>query len=91
MHSDLINSIEPCVLTIADDCYTRKLISRDTYDEIIERQDWTKKDKARGLLKNINSVISVISHALQDFVSVLLDSGDCDTVAQRMQQRLHEL
>ncbi len=90
MHSDVINSIEPCVLTIAKVCYGRKLISLDMYDDIIQRQDWTKKDKARELLKNINSVISVTSHALKDFVSVLLISGDCDTVALRMQQKLHE-
>ncbi len=86
LYPELICSVKPCVLTVADDCVGRGLISQDAYELIVERTDWIKKDKARCLLDNIRTTITFRPLALENFASVLLEVEDCKVVAKKLQQ-----
>ncbi len=87
MYSDLICSVEPSVMTVADRCYSQKLISSDMYDQLIQCPNWTDTNKTRNLLNNISKVISRPS-ALKDFVTILSQVDDCRQIADKIQQKL---
>ncbi len=86
LYPELICSVKPSVLTIADDCVGRGLISQDAYDQIVKRTDWIDTDQARCLLDNIRTTITFRPLALEDFASVLLKVEDCKIVARKLRQ-----
>ena len=88
VYPDLVLSVKPCVLTVADHCVSRRLISEDVYDQIIKRGDWIDTDKARCLLSNVRTLLSATPQALEEFVSVLFEIEDCKSVAEKIQQQL---
>ena len=88
MYSDLMYSVKPCVETVADRCYSRKLIVEDIYEQIIKRRDWIDTDQTRCLLESIRSLLSVTPQALEDLVTVLLEVENCKFVAEKIQQKL---
>ncbi len=75
-------------MTVADYCYSNELISQDTYDQLRERKDLTDKDRARTLLDNVREVFSSRPSALKEFVTVLFQTGECNYVADKIQQQL---
>ncbi len=86
LYSELICTVKPCVLTVADDCVGRGLISQDAYELIVKRTDWIDTDQARCLLDNIRTTITFRPLALEDFASVLLEVEDCRVVARKLRQ-----
>ena len=87
VYPDLIHSVKPCVLAVADHCLSDGLISHNIYEKIYKRDDWIDTDKARVLLDNIRTVLSVTPLALNKFVSVLFKVGDCKFVAEKIQSK----
>ncbi len=85
---DLVLSVKPCVMTVADHCYSIGLISQYTYDQLCERTDLIDVDKARILLDNVHRVLSSRPSALKEFVNVLFQTGECNYVADKIQQQL---
>ncbi len=88
VYPDLVHSVTPCVMTVADYCYSNEVISRNTYDQLRQRKDLTDEDRARTLLDNVRRVISSRHSALKEFVTVLFQTGECNYVADKMQQEL---
>ncbi len=88
VYPDLVHSVTPCVMTVADYCCSNELVSQDTYDELRERKDLTDKDRARTLLDNVREVFSSRPSALKEFVTVLFRTGECNYVADKIQQQL---
>ena len=88
VYPDLVHSVTPCVMTVADYCYSNELISRYTYDQLRERKDLTDEDRARTLLDNVRRVFSSRPSALKEFVTVLFQTGECNYVADKIQQQL---
>ncbi len=88
MYPDLVHSVTPCVMTVADHCYSIGLISQCTYDQLRERKDLIGKDRARTLLDNIRTVFSSRPSVLKEFVTVLSQTGECNDVADKIQQQL---
>ena len=87
VYPDLVLSVKPCVMTVADHCYSIGLITEDTYDQLVQR-DLTDKHKARILLGNVRTVLSSRPSALKEFVNVLFQTGECRHVADKIQQLL---
>ncbi len=87
VYSNLVRSVEPSVMTVADDCYSEHLISPDMYDQLIQCPNWTNAMKTRNLLNNISKVLSRPS-ALKDFVTILSQVDDCRQIADEIQQQL---
>ncbi len=50
VYSYLVHSVKPCVMTVADHCYSIGLISQYNYDKLRERKDLLDEDRARTLL-----------------------------------------
>ena len=46
VYADLVVAVEPSINTVADQCHSMRLISKDMYDTIIQR-DLRRKDMAR--------------------------------------------
>ncbi len=88
MYPDLVHSVTPCVMTVADHCYSIGLISPDTYEQLLQRETWINVEKTRNLLNNIRTVLSSRPTALKEFVTVLSQVDYCRQVADKIQQQL---
>ncbi len=88
VYPDLVLSVKPCVMTVADHCYSIGLITEDNHDQLVQRVDLTDKHKARILLGNVRTVLSSRPSALKEFVNVLFQTGECKHVADKIQQLL---
>ncbi len=88
VYPDLIHSVMPCVMTVADHCYSEELISPDMYDQLLQRQNWIDVEKTRNLLSSIRTVLSSRPTALKEFVTVLSQVDYCRQVADKIQQQL---
>ncbi len=88
VYPDLVHSVKPCVMTVADHCYSKGLISQYTHDQLRERRDLIDEDRARTLLENFRRVFSSRPSALKEFVTVLYQTGECNDVADKIQQQL---
>ncbi len=88
VYPDLVHSVKPCVMTVADHCYSIGLISQCTYDQLRERKDLIDEDRARTLLDNIRRVFSSRPSALKEFVTVLFQTGECNHLADKIQRQL---
>ncbi len=88
VYPDLVHSVKPCVMTVADHCYSVGLISQYTYDQFRERKDLIDEDRARTLLDNIRRVFSSRPSALKEFVTVLFQTGECNHLADKIQRQL---
>ncbi len=87
-YPDLICAVKLCVLNLADQCLSKGLISECVYEQITKRTDWVDTDKARCLLDNIRTLISVTPQVLDIFLSVLFQEEDCKLVAKKLQLHL---
>ncbi len=88
VYLDLVLSVTPCVMTVADHCYSKGLISPDMYDQLLQRQNWIDVEKTRNLLSSVRSVLSSRPSALKEFVTILSEVDYCKQVADKIQQRL---
>ncbi len=88
LYPDLVHSVKHCVLTVAVHCYSIGLITKYTYEQIIQRVGLTDQHKAIILLDNVHTVLSSKPSALKEFNTVLFQTGDCKPVANKIQQLL---
>ncbi len=88
VYPDLVHSVKHCVMTVADHCYSIGLVSQNTYDQVREHKYLIDEDRARTLLDNIRSVFSSRPSALKEFVTVLFQTGECNYLADKIQQQL---
>ncbi len=88
VYPDLVHSVTPCVMTVADRCYSKGLISPDTYEQLLQRETWINVEKTRNLLNNIRTVLPSRPTALKEFVTVLSQVDYCRQVADKIQQQL---
>ncbi len=88
VYPDLVHSVTPCVMTVADHCFSIGLISPDMYDQLLQRQDWIDVDKTRNLLSSIRTVLSTRPTALKEFVTVLSQVDYCRQMADKIKQKL---
>ncbi len=88
VYPDLVLTVTPCVMTVADHCYSIGLISQYTYDQLIQRVDWIDTDKARILLSNIRTVLLSTPGVLTEFVTILSRVVGCKLVADKLQRLL---
>ncbi len=88
VYPGLVHSVTPCVMTVADLCYSKGLISPDMYDQLLQRQNWIDVEKTRNLLSSIRTVLSTRPTALKEFVTVLSQVDYCRQVADKIQQQL---
>ncbi len=88
VYKELMCSVKPCVMDLADSCLGCGLISQDSYEKILKKENWIDSDKARCLLDNVRQTLSVTPQALNTFVSVLLEAEDCKCVAEKIRKLL---
>ncbi len=88
VHPNLVSSVTPCVMTVADICYSNGLIPPDMYDQLLQRQNWIDVEKTRYLLSSIRTVLSTRPTALKEFVTVLYQVHYCRQVAHKIQKQL---
>ncbi len=88
VYPDLVLSVKPCVMTVADHCYSKGFLSQYIYDQLIQRVDWIDTDKARILLSNIRTVLLSTPDVLTEFTTILSKVDDCKLVADKIQLQL---
>ncbi len=88
VYPDLVLSVKPCVMTVADHCYSIGLVSPDMYDQLLQHQNWIDVEKTRNLLSSIRTVLSTRPTALKEFVTVLSQVDYCRQVADQLKQQL---
>ena len=84
MFPDLIVAVKPCVHSVADHCLSVGLISKETYDTIIQRHDLIDSHKARILLSNIRDAVSQKPKSLRCFITVLNNVGGCEDMVHKL-------
>ena len=77
--------MRPSINTVADHCLSTGLISKDTYNTIIRRNDLVDSDKSRILLSDIQDVISRRAESLQDFIAVLNKIGGFEHLLHKLE------
>ena len=90
VYADLAIAVEPSVNTVADQCLIMRLISKDVYDTIIQR-DLIMADKARILLSSIRDAISRNEECLHQFTSALNKVGDFEYLVQKVENYLSKV
>ena len=81
----LVETLQFSIGSMADHCLSSKLISEETYDTITAT-DATNKEKARVLLHNVISNISLSTSRLEDFVAVLEAINDCQFLVEKLRK-----
>ena len=71
---NLISGLQDSIGSVADKCFSRNLISDETYRAITEL-NITNSDKTRKVLMNVKETISRNSGAYAEFLKVLDESG----------------
>ena len=90
VYADLVIAVEPIVNTVADHCHSMRLISKDVYDSIIQR-DLIRADKARILLSSIRDAISRNDESLHQFTSALNRAGDFEYLVEKLDKHLSKV
>ncbi len=78
----LMKQLQFSISSIADYCYSKNLISDDTYSEIVEL-NISNADKTRKLLVDVKQNISSKTKAFKDFCEVLEICEFSDLVVSR--------
>ncbi len=86
---DLVLSVTDSVMSLADTCLGLKLISQDTYGQILDLNE-TKSDKARRLLWGIGISIERNSSAFDTFI-IVLNEADCQAESKKLSSALLEM
>lgn len=86
----LVHVIQYSVGAISDECLARRLVGEDTYSSILEKED-TSANKARLLLTNISTDISLKASRFGDFADILEDIESCSELAQALRDELRDL
>ena len=81
MYPKLIISLKYCVKSV---CLNMRWISTDSYDAITMKQDLNDSDRARILLSNIRSNMSLKKETLLDFISALTKVGGLDDLVHEI-------
>ena len=86
---NLILGLQDCIGSVADKCFSKKLILDETYYAILEL-NMTNSVKTRKLLMNIRKTISRNSGAFAEFLEVLDEISGCDQLVQDLERRLED-
>ena len=90
VYADLVVAVESSVNTVADHCHSMRLISKDVYDSIIQK-DLIRADKARILLSSIRDAISRNEESLHQFTSALNKAGNFEYPVQQLEKHLSKV
>jgi len=86
--SDLVNGLEAVdVEEVADALKTQKLLARDVYDKL-SLPSMTKKQKAREIVKNVSSKMTLNSKAnFKKFLDVLRGQEDLEDLVKILEEK----
>ena len=85
----LILGLQDCIGSVADKCFSKKLILDETYYAMLEL-NMTNSDKTRKLLMNIRKNISRSSGAFAEFLEVLDEISGCEQLVHDLKRRLED-
>ena len=80
---NLVSCLQPSIKSVADLCFSKNLVSEETFTSILEL-NMTSADKTRRLLMNIKQTISHDSNAIDKLCCILTEVGGCDSVVKEL-------
>ena len=83
----LVKALQFCILSVADGCVSKRLVSKATYQSLLE-PNLTKDNKTRMLVVNVEHTIAQQEGAWNEFLAVLKSVGGCDNLVKEMSQVL---
>ena len=75
----LVIALQPTISSVADECWSEDLISKETYDAVMDL-NLTNADKARRLLNNVWQTISCDPQAFEKFRGIVNKLGGCGDI-----------
>ena len=72
----LVKALQPHIGSVADECWSKDLISVETYDAVMDL-NLTNANKARRLLKNVWQTISCDPQAFEKFCGIVDKLDGC--------------
>ncbi len=73
----LVDVLQHSVKAVADHCWSRKIISKETYSDILQLNK-SNSDRTRQLLLNIYSNMTSNPEVLETFCDILVQIGGFD-------------
>lgn len=70
-HDYLVDGLESNLSTLSSNCFSKLLITEDTYKKTMQLQNMTDRDKVRMVLLNVQDTIKENPEKFDYFVTVL--------------------
>ena len=86
-YGTLVTRISSCLLTVANELFSKKMISNEVQSQILANQG-TEQEKASKLLFHVKKIIDSTPSKLTDFIEVLVGEPTCDDIATEMMSEL---
>ena len=87
MFPKLVDVLQFRILSVADGCVGKGLVSMETYQSLLEL-NLTKGNKTRKLVENVEHTIAQQEGAWDEFLAVLTLEGGCDNLVKEMKSQL---
>ena len=82
-YSTLVIRISSCLLTVANELFSKKIISDEFLNQVLANQG-TEQEKASKLLLYMKKIIDCTPSKLTDFIEVLEGEPTCDDIVTEM-------
>ena len=82
-YSTLVTRISSCLLTVANELFSKKMISNEVQSQILANQG-TEQEKTSKLLFHVKKMIDDTPSKLTDFIEVLQGERTCDDIVAKM-------
>ena len=82
-YSTLVTRISSCPLTVANELFSKKMISDEFLNQVLANQG-TEQEKASKLLLYMKKIIDGTPSKLTDFIEVLQGEPTCDDIVTEM-------
>ena len=82
-YGTLVTRISLCLLTVANELFSKKMISNEVQSQILANQG-TEQEKTSKLLFHVMKIIDGTPSKLADFIEVLQGEPTCDDIVTEM-------
>ena len=86
-YGTLVTLISSCLLNVATELFSKKIISDEVLNQILVNQG-TEQEKTLKLLLHVKKIIDISPSKLMDFIEVLEGEPTCDDIVAKMMSEL---
>ena len=89
-HYNLVSGLQSTISSLGVKCYSKYLISEDTFHSINEL-NLTNAEKAVKVLLNVEQIVQQKKEKFEEFVKVLSELKCCDDLVEELSKKFEQL